>query len=97
MAKRQSQTGADSPALALVSPPGAGDEEELNRAGRRQDEAWFANRLALNPREAARALGLGHDAVYALLNAEKLKSVRVGSRRLIPVAELRRFLEQGSE
>jgi len=90
---RQSQTGVDPPTLTAVT----GEGQELNQAGRRHEEAWLADRLSLNPREAARALGVGHDAIYGLLNAKRLRSVYVGSRRLIPVSELRRFLEEDAK
>jgi excisionase family DNA binding protein len=48
--------------------------------------------LAVSPRHAARYLGVGHDAIYQLLNEGRLRSVRLGRRRLIPMSELRRFL-----
>jgi excisionase family DNA binding protein len=49
--------------------------------------------LAVSPRRAAAYLGVGHDAVYRLLNEGRLRSVKLGRRRLIPVSELERFLE----
>jgi excisionase family DNA binding protein len=48
--------------------------------------------LAVSPRHAARYLGVGHDAIYQLLNQGRLRSVKLGRRRLIPMSELRRFL-----
>lgn len=48
--------------------------------------------LAVSPRKAAAYLDVGHDAIYALLNQGRLRSVKLGRRRLIPVAELQRFL-----
>jgi excisionase family DNA binding protein len=48
--------------------------------------------LAVSPRHAARYLGVGHDAIYQLLNQGRLRSVRLGRRRLIPMSELQRFL-----
>lgn len=50
--------------------------------------------LALSPRRAAECLGVGHDAVYQLLNEGRLRSVKLGRRRLIPVSELERFLSE---
>ena len=44
--------------------------------------------LALSPAQAARALSLSRPSLYGLLNSGQLRSVRVGSRRLIPVAPL---------
>jgi excisionase family DNA binding protein len=48
--------------------------------------------LAVSPRKAARYLGVGHDAIYLLLNQGRLRSVKLGRRRLIPMSELERFL-----
>jgi excisionase family DNA binding protein len=48
--------------------------------------------LAVSPRRAAEYLGVGHDAIYQLLHQGRLRSVKLGRRRLIPVSELERFL-----
>lgn len=48
--------------------------------------------LAVSPRRAAEYLGVGHDAIYQLLNQGRLRSVKLGRRRLIPLNELERFL-----
>jgi len=48
--------------------------------------------LAVSPRKAARYLDVGHDAIYQLLNQGRLRSVKLGRRRLIPMSELQRFL-----
>lgn len=44
--------------------------------------------------EAARALGVGRSATYELLNAGKLKSVKIGSRRLVTVASVVAFADR---
>lgn len=48
--------------------------------------------LAVSPRKAATYLDVGHDAIYQLLNQGRIRSVKLGRRRLIPVSELERFL-----
>ena len=50
------------------------------------------NPLAVSPRKAATYLDVGHDAIYQLLRQGRLRSVKLGRRRLIPVSELERFL-----
>jgi excisionase family DNA binding protein len=50
--------------------------------------------LAVSPRVAARYLDVGHDAIYRLLGEGRLRSVKLGRRRLIPVVELERFLAE---
>lgn len=51
-------------------------------------------RLAVGVEEAADMLGIGRSSVFALMNAGALKSLKVGKRRLIAVAELRAFLDR---
>lgn len=43
--------------------------------------------------EAARELGVGRTSIYALLGSGRLRSVRVGRRRLIPGDALREIVE----
>ncbi len=50
--------------------------------------------LAVSPREAAVYLGVGHDAVYQLLNQGRIRLVKLSRRRLIPMSELERFLAE---
>ncbi len=42
---------------------------------------------------AAHALGIGRSATYLLLDAGKLKSVKIGSRRLVTVASVKAFAD----
>jgi excisionase family DNA binding protein len=44
--------------------------------------------------EAAEALGLGRTVTYQLVMRGELPSVRVGRRRLVPTADLDRFIER---
>ena len=55
-------------------------------------EAPKLSPLAVSPRRAAQYLDVGHDAIYTLLNQGRIRSVKLGRRRLIPVVELERFL-----
>ena len=48
--------------------------------------------MAFRPAEAARALGVGRTTLYAWLNEGRIASFSVGATRLIPVAEIERFL-----
>ncbi|MGH9121503.1 MAG: helix-turn-helix domain-containing protein [Acidimicrobiales bacterium] len=50
--------------------------------------------LAVSARDAATFIGVGHDAIYALMRQGRLRSVRLGRRRLIPLTELNRFLAE---
>lgn len=49
--------------------------------------------LAVSPGEAARLIGLGRTKLYAALSSGALPSFRVGTRRLIRVADLEAWLE----
>jgi excisionase family DNA binding protein len=50
--------------------------------------------LAVDIREACRLTGLGRSKLYELLTADEIPSVKIGKRRVIPVASLRKFIEQ---
>lgn len=53
--------------------------------------------LAVRPREAARLLGLSARMIAELISSGRLRSVRVGSARLIPMSVLERFVESTTE
>lgn len=53
--------------------------------------------LLVSVKQAARELGLGRDATYALVQSGRLRSVRVGTRRLVPRPELAAFVERELE
>jgi excisionase family DNA binding protein len=46
---------------------------------------------------AGKALGVGRTKVFELVASGALRSVRVGRRRLVPVAELRAYAERLSQ
>lgn len=51
-----------------------------------------AGRLTLSVRETCAALGVSRSTVYRLLKDERLRSVHIGRRVLIPVSEIRRLI-----
>jgi excisionase family DNA binding protein len=55
----------------------------LRRAAEADEPTSGPDRL-LSVDEAARALGVGRSSVYAELGAGRLRSVKVGRRRLVP-------------
>ena len=50
-------------------------------------------RLALRPKEAAAALGIGNNAIYELCNRSGFPVIQLGNKNLIPVDGLRRWLD----
>jgi excisionase family DNA binding protein len=56
-----------------------------------------ADAIAINVRQAAERLGLGYVKTYELVMGGELRSIRVGSRRLIPVTALTEFVAQRLE
>jgi excisionase family DNA binding protein len=50
--------------------------------------------LLLKPTEAAEVLGVGRSKIYALLAAGELPAVRVGHSVRVPLADLRRWVEE---
>lgn len=56
-----------------------------------------ASRRLLSIDETARALNLGRNSVYNLLNQQRLESLRLGRRRLITVSSVDRLLAKGAQ
>jgi excisionase family DNA binding protein len=56
------------------------------------DRGWLTERLALTVDETAAALGLSRPTIWRMIRRGELQSVKVGGRRLIPVAALRALL-----
>jgi len=64
--------------------------ELLRRLDRRQ------SRRGYNVPQAAEALSVSEGTVYKLVNARIVRSVKIGSRVIIPLAEIERMLERGA-
>ena len=52
-------------------------------------------RLALSIREAEQASGLSRATLYRLIGSGKLKTVKVGARRLVPITSIDALLDGG--
>ncbi|WP_424984622.1 helix-turn-helix domain-containing protein [Microbulbifer sp. S227A] len=50
--------------------------------------------LAVSPNEAARLCSIGRTTLYAALSSGELKSVKIGTRRLITIDALRDWLKR---
>ena len=50
--------------------------------------------LAVSPNEAARLCSIGRTTLYAALSSGDLKSVKIGTRRLITLDALREWLRR---
>ena len=53
-------------------------------------------RRALSVMETARAVGLSRATIYRLIEQNRLVTVKIGSRRLVPVAALDNLLEKAA-
>ena len=51
-------------------------------------------RLAYSPGELAKALGISKTYAYSLVRNGRIRSIRVGSRWLVPVREVEAFLAE---
>lgn len=51
-------------------------------------------KLALSVKEARNALGVSHGFFYKILNSGKLKSFKIGDKRLVSVKELERYVSE---
>lgn len=72
------------------------DVARARESHRLLDVAGLPGRLALSPAEAAEALGVGITLFQEQIQPE-LRIVRIGRRRLIPVAELVAWLSANAE
>ena len=61
--------------------------------GSSEPQRVAATKMLLSVSEATASLGLGRTMVWDLVNKGKLKSLRIGRRRLIPRDALQAFLE----
>jgi excisionase family DNA binding protein len=53
-------------------------------------------RRALSVEEAARAVGISRATLYRLVQQKRLATVKIGSRRLVPVSALDNLLEKAA-
>ena len=53
-------------------------------------------RRALRINDAARLYGVGRSTIYKMMNAGKLRTVKIGGRRLIPRDVLEALLQAGA-
>jgi excisionase family DNA binding protein len=56
-----------------------------------------AQTLAVSPNEAARLCSIGRTTLYAALSSGELKSVKIGTRRLITLEALRDWLKRNEQ
>lgn len=59
------------------------------------NEQGATPRLALGIAEAASALGMSRGGLYRHVQSGAVRTVKLGGRRLVPVAELERLLAAG--
>ena len=52
---------------------------------------------AMSPDLAAASLGLGRTTTYRLIKEGRLRSIKVGRRRLVPEEEIARFLRDEAD
>jgi excisionase family DNA binding protein len=53
--------------------------------------------IAVSPNEAARLCSIGRTTLYAALSSGDLKSVKIGTRRLITIDALRAWLQKNEQ
>jgi excisionase family DNA binding protein len=68
------------------------DEPESENRTPRQHSGSSPNQLAYGIEDASRLLGLGRSTTFAEISAGRLKSFRVGKRRLVPASALSEYV-----
>ncbi len=53
--------------------------------------------IAVSPNEAARLCSIGRTTLYAALSAGELKSIEIGTRRLITIDAIKDWLRQNEQ
>jgi excisionase family DNA binding protein len=53
--------------------------------------------IAVSPHEAARLCSIGRTTLYAALSSGKLKSIKIGTRRLITIDALKDWLHKNEQ
>jgi excisionase family DNA binding protein len=66
--------------------------DPANLGGAERDMGAPDGLLLVDVLEAARRIGIGRSELYVLLRSNRVRSVKIGRRRLVPVAELNRFV-----
>lgn len=57
-----------------------------------KDAALAERPLAVSPADAARLIGLGRTRLYEEIRSGKLRSFKLGKRRLIPITALQEWI-----
>jgi excisionase family DNA binding protein len=58
------------------------------------DQHFPIGRLALRPKEAAKALGISERLLWSKTNADEIPHTRIGKAILYPLPELQRWLSE---
>lgn len=66
----------------------------MTPAQERRGLAKLDDCLTVRIPQAAQLLGIGRSTVYELINRGELKTIKIGRSTLIPMADLRAFIEQ---
>ena len=61
-----------------------------------QNKIPFENRLAISIDEAVTVSGLGRSSVYQLMNSGEIETAKIGKRRLVLVASLKKLIEHAN-
>jgi excisionase family DNA binding protein len=73
------------------------DGPGVEKGGQMPTNTLEEKRRALSPREAERTLGISHATLYRLIKDGKLKTIKLGSRRLIPIDAIDALLAGGAQ
>lgn len=77
--------------------PTSNDALNLNAKADGTDDANPTPRLALRPKDATKALGIGLRLLWSLTNQNLVPHVRLGRAVVYPVDELRRWLSEQAQ
>lgn len=77
--------------------PTSNEEMNLNATPDTADEGNATPRLALRPKDATKALGIGSRLLWSMTNRGEIPHVRLGRAVVYPVDDLRRWLSEQAQ
>lgn len=67
-------------------------QPKASPAAIRQSQETRMEQLTVSVSAAAKALGLGRTSIYALIKQNRIETIKIGRRTLVPTSSLRRLI-----
>jgi hypothetical protein len=71
-------------------------QQPVSGGGRVREQSAPTPRLGLTVNEFCRAIGICRTSFYELVNSKKIRTVLIAGRRIVPISEADRLLQDGA-